>query len=97
MYRIPPINCLATFEVLARVRSMKKAAEELCVTPSAISHRMRLMESILQRSMFDDADFSLSPEGVQYLHVVRESLELLKRHSLTSNAGSEKPRVSASH
>ena len=56
MYRIPPINCLATFEVLARVRSMKKAAEELCVTPSAISHRMRLMESILQRPLFDDVD-----------------------------------------
>lgn len=85
MYRIPPINCLATFEVLARVRSMKKAAEELCVTPSAISHRMRLMESILQRPMFQDLDFSLSADGEIYLEVVRESLGLLQRHSFSSN------------
>jgi DNA-binding transcriptional LysR family regulator len=97
MYRIPPINCLATFEVLARVRSMKKAAEELCVTPSAISHRMRLMESILQRPLFDDVDFSLSPEGEQYLQVVRESLGLLQRHSFKPNSDLRSARVSTAH
>mgnify|MGYP000104749964 CR=1 FL=1 len=74
MKRIPPINCLETFDVLARVRSMKKAAEVLCVSPSAVSHRIRLMEKILERSLFDGVDFSLSSESVQYLKVVRESL-----------------------
>ncbi|PUE56548.1 hypothetical protein B9Z36_09590 [Limnohabitans sp. Rim8] len=80
MNRIPPIHCLKTFEVLARVRSMKVAASELCVTPSAISHRMRLMESILQQTMFDDGDFSLSHEGEKYLCVVQQSLTLLQRY-----------------
>lgn len=60
---------------------MKKAAEVLCVSPSAISHRMRLMESILQKRMFDDLKFSLSEDGEQYLQVVKESLDLLQSHS----------------
>ena len=38
--RIPPIQCLLTFETLARLRSVTQAAEELCVTPSAVSHRV---------------------------------------------------------
>ena len=39
--RIPPIQCLLTFEALARLRSVTQAAEELCVTPSAVSHRIK--------------------------------------------------------
>ncbi len=77
MKRIPPISCLETFEVLSRVRSMKIAANELCVSPSAISHRMKLMESILQINLFDD-DFLLSQQGERYLKTVRKVLELLK-------------------
>ena len=36
--RIPPIQCLLTFEALARLRSVTLTADELCVTPSAVSH-----------------------------------------------------------
>ena len=38
--RIPPIQCLLTFEALARLRSVTQTADELCVTPSAVSHRV---------------------------------------------------------
>lgn len=79
MQRIPPIHCLKTFEVLARVRSIKIAAAELCVTPSAISHRMRLMDQILQRALFHDSSFSLTPEGTKYLNVVQDSLNSLEQ------------------
>ena len=44
MSRIPPVQCLLTFEALARLRSVTQAAEELCVTPSAVSHRIRQLE-----------------------------------------------------
>jgi LysR family transcriptional regulator, glycine cleavage system transcriptional activator len=83
--RIPPITCLEAFDVLARVRSMKKAAEVLCLSPSAVSHRMKLMESILQKRMFEDMSFSLSEDGERYLQVVRESLILLQSHSTPSH------------
>ena len=45
--RIPPIQCLQAFEALARLRSVTQAADELSVTPSAISHRIRQLETQL--------------------------------------------------
>jgi hypothetical protein len=42
-----PLNGLRTFEVVSRHMSLKKAASELNVTPSAVSHRLRVLERIL--------------------------------------------------
>ena len=77
--RIPPIQCLLTFEALARLRSVTQAAEELCVTPSAVSHRVRQLEQILGAKLFGRADFSLTSEGSEYLAHVREGLAILER------------------
>ena len=77
--RIPPIQCLLTFEALARLRSVTQASEELCVTPSAVSHRIRQLEQILGTKLFGRADFSLTTEGSEYLANVREGLSSLQR------------------
>jgi DNA-binding transcriptional LysR family regulator len=77
--RIPPIQCLLTFEALARLRSVSLAADELCVTPSAVSHRVRQLEQILGTKLFGRADFSLTTEGSEYLAHVREGLAVLGR------------------
>jgi LysR family transcriptional regulator, glycine cleavage system transcriptional activator len=65
--RIPPIQCLLTFETLARLRSVTQASEELHVTPSAVSHRVRQLEEIIGTKLFGRADFSLTSEGSEYL------------------------------
>ena len=78
-HRIPPIQCLLTFEALARLRSASKAAEELCVTPSAVSHRVRQLEQIIGKPLFGRADFSLTTEGSEYLAHVREGITSLQR------------------
>ena len=77
--RIPPIQCLVTFEALARLRSVSQAADELCVTPSAVSHRVRQLEQILGTKLFGRADFSLTTEGSESLAHVREGLAVLGR------------------
>ena len=77
--RIPPIQCLLTFEALARLRSVTQAAEELCVTPSAVSHRVKQLEQIIGTKLFGRADFSLTSEGSEYLAHVREGLGILGR------------------
>ena len=77
--RIPPIQCLLTFEALARLRSVTQAADELCVTPSAVSHRVRQLEQIIGTKLFGRADFSLTTEGSEYLAHVREGLAALGR------------------
>ncbi len=77
--RIPPIQCLLTFEALARLRSVSQAADELCVTPSAVSHRVKQLEQMLGTRLFGRADFSLTTEGSEYLAHVREGLAVLAR------------------
>ena len=78
--RIPPIQCLLTFEALARLRSVTQAAEEQCVTPSAVSHRVKQLEQLLGVKLFGRADFSLTTEGSEYLAHVREGLASLTKY-----------------
>ncbi len=92
--RIPPIQCLLTFEALARLRSVSQAADELCVTPSAVSHRVKQLEQILGTKLFGRADFSLTTEGSEYLAHVREGLSILERFpSAQSAPGKRKLRL----
>lgn len=92
--RIPPIQCLLTFEALARLRSVTLAAEELFVTPSAVSHRVRQLEQIIGTKLFGRADFSLTTEGSEYLAHVREGLATLQKFPSSSAApGKRKLRV----
>lgn len=92
--RIPPIQCLQTFEALARLRSVTQAAEELNVTPSAVSHRTKQLEEILETRLFGRADFSLTTEGSEYLAHVREGLATLGRFpGKGASGGKRKLRV----
>ena len=84
---IPPIQCLLTFEAVARLRSASKAAHELCVTTSAISHRIRQLESHMGFKLFGRADFTLTADGAAYLQHVRTGLaaflQMPSRHTST--------------
>jgi len=92
--RIPPIQCLLTFEALARLRSVTQAAEEQCVTPSAVSHRVRQLEEIIGTKLFGRADFSLTTEGSEYLAHVREGLASLQKFPSSAAApGKRKLRL----
>ncbi|OLP54400.1 LysR family transcriptional regulator [Rhizobium rhizosphaerae] len=50
--RLPPLAALRAFEAAARHLSFRKAAEELAVTPTAVSHQIRLLEAVLGRALF---------------------------------------------
>lgn len=50
--RIPSLSALRAFEAAARRRSFKLAAEELAVTPTAISHGIRALEEDLNTPLF---------------------------------------------
>ena len=49
---MPPLNALRAFEAAARHLSFKKAADELNVTPAALSHQIRGLEDFLQTKLF---------------------------------------------
>ena len=76
--RVPNIQGLLAFEALARHRNVTQAADELFITPSAVSHRIRQIEEQLKFKLFVRKDFSLTPEGEAYLKRVREALTILQ-------------------
>jgi LysR family transcriptional regulator, glycine cleavage system transcriptional activator len=88
--RIPPIQCLLTFEALARLRSVTQTADELYVTPSAVSHRVKQLEQIIGTKLFGRADFSLTTDGSEYLAHVREGLATLQKFPGRSGNGSKR-------
>lgn len=49
---LPPLNALRAFEAAARHLSFSKAAEELHVTPAALSHQIRGLEEFLGQKLF---------------------------------------------
>ena len=49
---LPPLTALRAFEATARHLSVRRAAEQLNVTPSAISHQLRTLEDALQVRLF---------------------------------------------
>ncbi|MEJ8855042.1 LysR substrate-binding domain-containing protein [Variovorax robiniae] len=85
--RIPPIQGLLAFEAVARLRSVTLAAEELAVTPSAVSHRIKQLESQLALKLFARNDFGLSTDGAAYLARVREALAALQQVPGRADAG----------
>jgi LysR family glycine cleavage system transcriptional activator len=46
------LNAVRAFEAAARHKSLARAADELCVTPTAISHQIRLLEEFVQIKLF---------------------------------------------
>lgn len=53
MFARLPLTALRTFESAARLASFKSAAEELCVTPTAVSHQIRALEELLGVALFE--------------------------------------------
>ncbi|MFC5436139.1 LysR substrate-binding domain-containing protein [Rhodanobacter umsongensis] len=53
IHSLPPLSSLRAFEAVARRSSFKAAAEELFVTPTAISHQIRQLEAHLGLRMLE--------------------------------------------
>ncbi len=51
-YRLPPLTALRAFEAAARHMSFAKAAEELNVTPAALSYQIKALEADLGQPVF---------------------------------------------
>ena len=51
--RLPPLNSLRAFEAASRHLSFQKAAEELNVTPSALSYQIKTLEDYLGQNVFE--------------------------------------------
>jgi LysR family transcriptional regulator, glycine cleavage system transcriptional activator len=77
---IPPLQYLLGFEAASRLGSFSKAAEELGLSQSAVSHEMRLLEERLGQPLFLrlGRSISLTDAGRDYQRTVMQSLEQLE-------------------
>lgn len=79
--KLPPLHLLQLFEAAGRHLSFKKAAEELYLTPSAISHQIKALEENLGIKLFNrlTRGVQLTSAGADYLVVVRDVFQLLDK------------------
>jgi LysR family glycine cleavage system transcriptional activator len=80
MSRLPSLNGLRAFEAAARHLSFTKAAEELNVTQTAISHQIKRLEEELGRKLFvrQNRTLALTAEGRDYLPGIRAAFQDLR-------------------
>lgn len=81
MFSTLPLNALRTFEAAARLGSFKAAAEELSVTPAAISHQIRTLETHLGALLFDRSGqgVALTEEGERLYRQTHRALSEMRR------------------
>jgi LysR family glycine cleavage system transcriptional activator len=73
------LRSIAAFEAVARHGSFHKAADEINLTTSAVSHSIKALETRLNQRLFNRShgNVSLTEAGISLLARVRLSLELL--------------------
>ena len=73
--RLPPLNALRAFEAAARHLSVKDAAQELCVTPGAVSQMIKSLEQHLGVALFlrVNRGIQLTDAGHGFLPPVRNA------------------------
>ncbi|RSZ33222.1 MULTISPECIES: transcriptional regulator GcvA [unclassified Variovorax] len=74
-HQLPPLNALRAFEAAARHLSVKNAADELCVTPGAVSQLVKTLELHLGVQLFRRVNrgIFLTDAGQAYLPPVRNA------------------------
>lgn len=75
--RLPPLNALRAFEAAGRHVSFTRAADELHVTPGAVSKQIKLLEEFLGVELFDrtNRDLSITDASGDYLGALSDAFE----------------------
>jgi len=77
----PPLRAVRAFEAIARLGSITLAAEELNISPSAVSHQLRLLEDFLQLPLTErhGRGLILSVQGREYYRSIRTAFSVLRQ------------------
>jgi len=80
MRQLPPLNALHAFEVAAHYLSFQQAAEALDVTPTAISHQVKILEDYLGMSLFRrrPRPLVLTDAGQTLYPIIRDGLNAIE-------------------
>src|SRR6187399_3261359 len=84
--RLPPLNALRAFEAVARHQSVSAAADELCVTHSAVSRHVAKLEEHLGEKLFTrhHQRLELTTRGAAYATELTHVLDRLENATATN-------------
>lgn len=96
---LPPLSSLRAFEAVARRLSFSRAADDLNVTPGAVSQQIRLLEELLGTRLFERTrrSVALTETAMQMLPDIQLGLETLSRaisSKTTASAGGKTLTIS---
>jgi LysR family glycine cleavage system transcriptional activator len=93
---LPPLAALRAFEAAARLESVTRAAEELCVTQTAVSHQVRVLEEVLAVRLFirRPRRLELTPEGRAWANLLSDVFARLYAGNRALRAVSARKRPS---
>ncbi len=96
--RLPPLNALRAFEAAARHLSFTKAAEELHVTPGAISQQVKSLEEYVGTTLFRRMNRALllTDEAQACLPALREGFDKLAEAANSLTASEQRNRLTVS-
>ncbi|MFC4257916.1 LysR substrate-binding domain-containing protein [Marinobacter lacisalsi] len=79
--KLPPLKSLPVFEAVARLNSFSRAADELNVSQSAVSHQIKQLETFLGEPLFQrqGRTLALTREGQDYLEGISSALFQIDR------------------
>ena len=85
---LPPLRAVLTFEVVSRLGSLAKAANELNLTPSAVSHQIGNLESHVGRTLFERTarGVELTPAGERYRQSLAGALGVIANAAVEARA-----------
>lgn len=95
---LPSLNAVRVFEAAARHQSFSRAAEELCVTQSAVSRQIQKLEAELGQPLFarNGPHLSLTALGRDYYAVVQQGLGAIQRGTQRLFRGASAPVLTLS-
>lgn len=98
MRRLPPLNALRAYEAAARHLSFTKAANELNVTPGAVSQQIKTLEDYIGRPVFirEKRGLKLTDEAQASLPVMRDGFEKLAAAANLLQSGGDSGRLAVS-
>jgi len=80
MNKLPPLKSMQVFEATARHLSFSRAASELCVSQSAVSHQIKSLEKFLGQQLLirNNSSVSLTSEGGTFYSVIKDCFTRMK-------------------
>ncbi|GGL81863.1 LysR family transcriptional regulator [Wenxinia marina] len=93
--KLPPFAAVRAFEATARHLSVKSAADELCLTPSAVSHQIKTLEGFLDTRLFERSGnrIALTLTGETYAGKLTHLLDSMSQETETARAAARPLRV----